>query len=92
MGNLSVYDPDILHLPVQKFQCSVAAGSPFKVSIEKTKRCVFIHCTQTLKSSSSEQRPQDPNTNTRYASERLRVRVNTCHFGGEKIILDKNNH
>ena len=33
VGNLSVYDPDNLHLPLQKFHCLVMGGAPFKVSL-----------------------------------------------------------
>ena len=32
VGNLSVYDPDNLHVPLQKFNCVVVSGGPFKVS------------------------------------------------------------
>ena len=33
VGNLSVYDPDNLHLSLQKFNCVVVNGGPFKVSV-----------------------------------------------------------
>ena len=32
IGNLSVYDPDNLNVPLQKFNCVVEDGGPFKVS------------------------------------------------------------
>ena len=33
IGNLSVYDPDNLNVPLQKFNCVVEDGGPFKVSL-----------------------------------------------------------
>ena len=44
VGNLSVYDPDNLHLPLQKFVCSVVDGGPFKVCMQQTQRRVFSQC------------------------------------------------
>lgn len=34
VGYLSVYDPDNLHVPLQKFLCTVSDGGPFKVCIQ----------------------------------------------------------
>lgn len=35
-----MFDPDNLNLPIQKFDCSVEDGGPFKVIIEEAKGCV----------------------------------------------------
>ena len=47
VGNLTVYDPDNLHLPLQKFHCVVLGGGPFKVSVSLKSFHWWIHKART---------------------------------------------